>query len=293
MKLLIQNYSNSCSNQPMYLNECLSKIGVDSKIWNPGVDPLSVYDKLDSERPDILLTSFQTIHQDLVSYLTNNDQINVVVDITGIDQNIFNNLNQLIENQNINCAFFITQDYKFLTNVDYGSRKVVNMLPCLDVFAAKTSVPDYNIQAAIVSNRVSNKFSEACGMYETYHKIALADNPDPNFDIQANVLNMNSLYEKYEEVVLAGDVNFTCSQIFFDGFIKSKKLTVKVPDEQKELFNNVLATLFRQEEEAPSLENIKNQIKSNHNCFNRASQFAKELGEADISKTLLEVAKQI
>ena len=292
MKLLIQNYSNSCSNQPMYLNECFSKIGVDCKLWNLN-EPISVYDKLDSERPDVLITSFQTMQQDLISYLTNNNKIKIVIDITGIDQNIFDNLNQLVANQGIECPFFISQDYKFLTNVNYGPRKVVNILPCYDVFAAKTPTPDYNIRAAIVSNRVSDKFSEACAMYETYHKIALADNPDPNFDLQANVLNMNSLYEKYQEVVLAGDVNFTCSQVFFDGFVKSEKLTVRVPDEQKELFNQILATLFYEEEEEPNLENIKKQIRSNHSCFNRAAQLAKELGEEMVSKTLLEVTKQI
>lgn len=292
MKLLIQNYSNSCSSQPMYLNESMSKIGVDSKIWNIN-EPISVYDKLDTEKPNVVITSFQTIQQDLISYLTNNDKIQLVIDISGIDQDIFNNLSQLVTNKKIDCPFFISQDYKFLSNVDYGSNKVVNILPCLDIFALKTNTPSYNIEAAIVSNRLSNKFTEACGMYKAYHKIVMSDNPDPSFDLQANVLNMNSLYDKYEEVVITGDVNFTCSQVFFDGFIKSKKLTVRVPDEQKQLFNQVLATLFYEEEKEPNLENIKQQIKSNHSCFNRSAQLAKELGEETISKTLLEVAKQI
>jgi hypothetical protein len=291
MKLLIQNYSNSCSNQPMYLNECFSKIGVDCKLWNLN-EPISVYDKLDSERPDVLITSFQTIQQDLISYLSGN-KIKIVIDITGIDQNIFDNLNQLVTSQGIECPFFMSQDYKFLNNVNYGSRKVVNILPCYDIFSNKTPTPDYNIKAAIISNRVCDKFSEACKMYDTYHKIVLADNPDPNFDLQANVLNMNSLYEKYQEVVLTGDVNFTCSQVFFDGFVKAEKLTVRVPEEQKELFNQVLATLFYEEKDTPNIDNIKQQIKKHHSCFNRAAQLAKELGEEMISKTLLEVTKQI
>tara|TARA_Y100000004_G_scaffold195327_1_gene262024 strand:+ start:751 stop:1626 length:876 start_codon:yes stop_codon:yes gene_type:complete len=291
MKLLIQNYSNSCSNQPMYLNECISRVGVDCKIWNLN-EPVSVYDKLDSEKPDVILTNFATMHQDLVAYLIENNQIKVVVDITGIDQVTLNNLENLIASQNISCPFYISQDYKFLTTVKFDSRKVVNILPCLDIFATKTATPDYNIRAAIVSNRISEKFNEACTMYDTYHKIALADNPDPNFDLQANILNINSLYDKYEEVVLTGDVNFACSQIFFDGFIKSKKLTVRVPEEQKELFNQVLATLFYEEEDT-TLENIQSQIKKNHNCFNRAAQLMKELGEENVSQKLLEVAKQI
>ena len=91
MKLLIQNYSNSCSSQPMYLNECLSRVGLDSKLWNLN-EPTSVYDKLDSEKPDLILTSFQTMHQDLIAYISQNKQVKLVVDITGIDQNILNNL---------------------------------------------------------------------------------------------------------------------------------------------------------------------------------------------------------
>ena len=292
MKLLIQNYSNSCSNQPMYLNECLSRVGVDSKIWNLN-EPISVYDKLDSERPDVLVTSFATIHQDMVSYLTNNTNIKLVIDITGIDQTILNNLDTLLKNQNIQCPFYISQDYKFLTTAKCDSRKVVNLLPCYDIFATKTPTPDYNIQAAVVSNRLSEKFTETCKLYETYHKVVMADNPDASFDLQANILNMNSLYDKYEEVVLTGDVNFACSQVFFDGFVKAKKLTVKVPEEQQELFNQVLSTLFYEEEDEPSIDNIKSQIKKHHSCFNRAAQFAKELGQEEISKTLLEVVKQI
>ena len=292
MKLLIQNYSNSCSNQPMYLNECISKVGVDCKIWHLN-EPISVYDKLDTEKPDVVLTSFQLIHQDLVTYLTGNSNIKVVLDVTGADQNIIDNLEALIESQKIDCPFFISQDYKFLSNLKTKSKKVVNLLPSFDVFANKTPTPDYNIRAAIISNRVCDKFSEACKMYDTYHKIALADNPDVNFDLQANVLNMNSLYDKYEEVVIAGDVNFTCSQVFFDGFVKSKKLTVRVPDEQKELFNQVLAALFYEEEDQPSVSNIKQQIKKHHSCFNRAAQLTKELGEEMVSKTLLGITEQL
>ena len=104
---------------------------------------------------------------------------------------------------------------------------------------------------------------------------------------------MNSLYDKYEEVVLTGDVNFTCSQVFFDGFVKSKKLTVRVPDEQKELFNQVLASLFYEEEDEPNLENIKHQITKHHSCFNRAAQLTKELGEEMVSKTLLGITEQL
>lgn len=292
MKLLIQNYSNSCSSQPMYLNECLSRVGADSSIWNMN-DPVSVYDKLDSERPDVILTSFQTMHQDLISYLTGNSRTKLVIDITGIDQNILNNLETLIVNQKIECPFYISQDYKFLSKVKSDSRKIVNILPSFDIFAAKTAIPDYNIEAAIVSNRTSDKFTEACSMYQTYHKIIMADNPDLDFDLQANVLNMNALYDKYQEVVAVGDVNFTCSQIFFDGFMKSKKLTVRVPEEQKELFNQVLATLFYEEEGKQGLDDIKEQIKRHHSCFNRASQLAKELGEEQVSKTLLDLAKQL
>jgi hypothetical protein len=292
MKLLIQNYSNSCSNQPMYLNECISRIGGNSKLWNLN-DQISIYDKLDTENPDVVIASFQTIQQDLISYLTNNNKIKLIVDITGINQNILDNLDGLIARQNIECPFFISQDYKFLTNIECKSRKVLNLLPCYDIFATKTQTPDYNIQAAVVSNRTSDVFKKACKLYETYHKIAVTDNPDLDFDIQANILNMNSLYDKYEEFVLAGDVNFTCSQVFFDGFIKSKKLTVKVPSEQKELFNQVLATLFYEEGSEPNLDNIKNQIKKYHSCFNRSSLLLKELGQEELSKALLEVTKQI
>ena len=104
MKLLIQNYSNSCSSQPMYLNECLSRVGLDSKLWNLN-EPTSVYDKLDSEKPDLILTSFQTMHQDLIAYISQNKQVKLVVDITGIDQNILNNLEVMVKNQDIDCPF--------------------------------------------------------------------------------------------------------------------------------------------------------------------------------------------
>jgi len=292
MKLLIQNYSNSCSSQPMYFNECLSRAKVESKLWDLN-DPVSVYDKLDLEKPDIIIASFQTVRQEILSYLKSNNSMKIVFDITGINQDILDNLELLIENEHIDCPFFISQDYKFLTTAKAKKTKTINLLPSCDIFGYQTPVPDFHVQAAVISNKLCDKFTESCEHYESYHKVLLADNPDPSFDLQANVINMNSLYQKYDEIVLTGDVNFTCSQVFFDGFVKSKKLTVKVPDEQKDLFNQVLATLFYEEGNEPSLENIKSQIIKNHTCFTRSSQLASALGDKIASEALAKVAEQL
>lgn len=292
MKLLIQNYSNSCSSQPMYFNECLSRVGIDTSIWNLN-DGVSVYDKLDSVKPDVIMSSFQSIPPDMIQYLKSSPSIKLIVDITDIDQSMLDNLLMILEAENISCPFLISQEYEFLRKAKTDKKEIVSILPCYDVFTPQNPVPEFNVSAAVISNRNSKKFEETCSLHEVYHKIVLADNQDLNFDLQANVINMNSLYNKYDEIVVVGDVNFACSQIFFDGFVKSKKITVKVPEEQQELFNKVLSTLFYEEDEEPSLEKIEFQIKKNHSCFNRVSLLAKKLGEESASSKLLEMAKQL
>ena len=60
-------------------------------------------------------------------------------------------------------------------------------------------------------------------------------------------------------------------------FLKSKKVSVKLPDDQEHLFTKALAEIFEDEEEDDMLNKIRNQIKTNHTSVNRSRQLIEGL----------------
>lgn len=304
MKILVHNYANSCSSQPMYLHECFSRVGLESSLWHPA-DPISVYDKLDSEKPDVLISSFNLMGKDLLAYLSENQNIKVILNITGCNQKALEDLEAVITKvYNLNCMFLLNEQHEVLDTLKSSCFNILNLPSCIDVFATKTPCPDYNLSAAIISNTRSPLFDSACEKHESYHTILLADNQDESskeMDMIANTLNLTSIYDKYEKIVLVGDVNFTCSQVFFDSLARSRNVVVEPPEEQKELFNKVLSTLFHEEMDGYSpldqkrdfQETIKEQAKKKHNAFSRCSTILKKMGNEEAAKVSLQISESI
>lgn len=297
MKILVHNYANSCSSQPMYLHECFSRVGLESSLWHPA-DPTSAYDKLDLEKPDVLISSFNLLNKDLLTYLSENQNIKVILSITGCDQKALEDLETVItKTYNLNCMFLLNEQHEALDTLKPSCFNILNLPPCLDVFATKAPSPEYNVSAAIITNVKTPLFDSVCEKKESYHKILLADNdngPPKSMDMIANTLNLTSIYEKYDSVVLVGDVNFTCSQVFFDSLVRSRNVVVESPEEQKELFNKVLSTLFHEEDgEQDFQETIKKQAKKKHNAFNRCATLLKKIGNEEAAKISLQISESM
>lgn len=285
MKILIQNYTSVLSTEPMYLNECFIKSGaINSNIWD--TNSASAFDALDSFNPDVLLCHYLTpVLNDIFKYLSENKKIELVLNITGAQQGHVEILENLIQKNAINSPFFVSNLHEKIYTIK-SKKKVLNLLPGVDLFLPKQNIPNFNLKAAILSNN-KDLAQQASQGISTYHKIGVGVQ-DEYFDFTVNASNMKSLYDKYEKIVLASDLSVSFSQLFFDAVYNSKKVVLKTNDEK--ISGEILGDLFDANEEDEDIATaIKNQIKTKHTCFNRAERLARALKLENAAKILKKI----
>jgi len=286
MKILIQDYTSTLSTEPMYLNTCLQMTKVvQSNIWN--TSSISTFDALDSSSPDILLCHYMTpVLNDILKYLSKNKKIELIVNITGAQDSYLDILENILDKNSVTCPFFISNLHQLIFTPKC-KKKVVNLLPAVDLFLPKQNLPEFNIETAILSD--SKEFADKhTNKLKCYHKLGIGTQ-DQYFDFNVNAGSMTSLYDKYKKIILAADLSVTFSQLFFDAVFKSKKVVLKTNDEQKS--SQVLADLFDSNEDDEDIATaIKNQIKTKHTCFNRAASLMEALKVNNIAKVLNQIS---
>jgi hypothetical protein len=288
MKFLIQNYTSALSTEPMYLDQCFKQTGaITSAIWD--TNAASTYDALDSFNPDVLLCHYSSsVLNDILKYLSQNKKIELVVNITGAQDNHIQILENLIEKNNISSPFFISNLHEKIYSPK-SKKKIFNMLPGVDLFLPKQNIPDFNIEAAILSNNKELAQKTIKG-YETYHKLGIGSQ-DEYFDFSVSVASMTSFYEKYNKIILAADLPVVFSQFFFDAVYKSKKVVIKSSDEKTS--SEILSDLFHSNEDNDIAVIVKNQIRTKHTCFNRAERLARAFKLENAAKILNDLGNKI
>lgn len=291
MKLLIQNYTSVLSTEPMYLDACLKKTeSVTSNVWNVG--SISAFDILDKLSPNVLLCHYtcQALN-DVLKYFAGNKNMELVLNITGIQQDHFKILENLLDSNSITCPFYISNLHKSMYSLK-SSRKanILNLLPGTDIFLPESQgLPDFQLEAGIISD--SKDIAEKHLNFSTYHKIGVGETND-FFDFNVNVANMTPLYKRYEKIVLAATVPTVISQLFFDGVYKANKLIIKSNDNKK--VNEIISELFEPGEEDEDMATlIKNQVKSKHTCLSRASRLMRAFKNENTAKILQQMADKL
>jgi len=276
MRILIQNYSSPISSEPLYFHQTFSTAeGLESLLWTP--DSISVFDVFDKFKPNVFICHHMGITNEIITYLASSPNIKIAINISNITKENLEILEKAIKQTNINCAFMFSNNYDFIDQPKPQFCEYKKILPCADIYFAPSQVPDYNLKAAIIANTYSDKFAELETKYESYHKMKIGKDQDDNFDLNVNVIMLSSLYDKYEEFLICDTLDIAFSQIFFDAFLKSKKVSVKLPENQQHLFTKALAEIFEDEGEDDMLKKIRNQIKENHTCINRSRQLLEGL----------------
>jgi len=291
MKILIQNYSSYDSTEPMYFNACLSKTGcVTPYLWN--IDAISTFDVIDKTTPDLLLCKYDTpALNDIIKYLSGNKNIELLFNITGINQNKLDLLEEIIEDKKIACKAFISNYHPAMQDVKSKNTKIINLLPAADIFLNAYQLPEYKLEAALISNN-KDLLNKRISKYKSYHKMHFGIGNDDFFDMNINLNNLASLYDKYEEFVLIGNSKMIFSQLFFDCTLRSKRTTLVSQD--NDLTNTILGSLFRSEESAEDISAIiKRQVKQKHNCVYRTAKLMNDLGNKNAAKILEEASKKI
>lgn len=289
MKILIQNYTNNVSSRPIYLDHAAkSSQCAQTFLWNK--ESVSTYDVMDGFQPDVVLIKYTHLGKDLIKYVLQEKPVPLVVDITGASQEIINNLESQIAQFNVPVKCFLTETPEAL---DTTTKKIktVHVIPGADVFLGKTELPAFKLEGCVIGRIETKSFANCCNRFKSYHKVLVRDQKNQGnkvgFDIEGNVMFLKSVYDRYGEVILNGDLKFVLSQLFFDSIISCEKMSLSYPKEEQELFAKVLESVFEDTGQDPSLENIKGQILKNHTCVDRCSEILSALGDSDAAQTVL------
>lgn len=289
MKILIENYSNYLSTEPQYLAQCINQTTSKAELWN--TNQLSAFDAIDLASPDIVLCHHSCkVLTDVIKYLKDSN-IELILNISGIKQNSLSIVEKIINKNNIKCKLLITNDHKEINPLKSENFKILNLLPSADIFIPKQQVPDWNIEAGLISlsNGLDKKqIDQYTEKYSTIHRIMIANTNETLtnlFDYSINIINGCSVYNKYKNIILHLSTKLAFSQLLFDIYLRANNVILETDD--RNLTSQILNSLFENEDKNVSTtEKIKNQINKKHTCTHRTIKLLRSLECAEDIKIL-------
>lgn len=270
MKVLISDYSNTYTTEPYYINTVLNTIGCESSLWPTKI---STYDIFDKVQPDLHITHYKLLSQDLIFYMKENKGIDIIINISGIDQETLKKMESILSESNIKPTFFFINHQHNL----YSRKNNINtILHGADLFLSYEP-QKYNIDYALFVN----KKTEIKPLGETYHYISCNPELREECDIFLPVERLNHLYHNYNNIVIKYFDN-VFTQLFFDASLRMP--TFFDISDRSDLDKNLIKLLGKDNccrLNNPESGDIKNIIKSKHTCLNRVKSILSQLSCGD------------
>jgi hypothetical protein len=261
MKAIVQNYVTAFSTESMYITETINRIsGCSAAYWKNNI---SAYDIFDTVKPDIFFTHASFLKRDTVEYLSNNANIECIFNITGLNQDVVNNVNNLIKDQNIKCPLLYTNELnkslKSKINLQYIPLAFDQYNPIIN------EIPDYKIDLGCFSISKEVSVPEE---FKTYHILGSVSNAD----IKSTILEIPSLCTRYKNFVIYDDSNIV-SQAFYTSLYHGTPTYYHTSNEKiKQAIKNITKsenTFDINSKEEYQWKDIQEQIKSKHTGANR------------------------
>jgi hypothetical protein len=261
MKAIVQNYVTAFSTESMYITETINRIsGCSAAYWKNNI---SAYDIFDTVKPDIFFTHASFLKRDTVEYLSNNANIECIFNITGLNQDVVNNVNNLIRDQNIKCPLLYTNELnkslKSKINLQYIPLGFDQYNPIIN------EIPDYKIDLGCFSISKEVSVPEE---FKTYHILGSVSNAD----IKSTILEIPSLCTRYKNFVIYDDSNIV-SQAFYTSLYHGTPTYYHTSNEKiKQAIKNITKsenTFDINNKEEYQWKDIQEQIKSKHTGANR------------------------
>lgn len=292
MKVVIDNYASYMSTEPMYLSASLSKTEcVTPYLWQRNT--ISAFDILDKTSPDLVFCSHETPSlNDIFKYLSQNTNIELVMNITGIDNARLKLLESIMETKGVKCKAFISNYHSIIQDSTPKNSKLINLLPAHDVFLGSLENVDFHIGAAIVSQNCKDLVEDKSKKYETYHKVFFGGlSQDPFYDFSTTIQTIANIYKNYDEILIADDPKVIFSQLFFEAVVRAKR--VKLASNKMDVVNKILDSLFQEDENEDEnvSDFIKKQIALKHNCITRTAFLMEQLGNKNAAEVLRRMVK--
>lgn len=271
MKILFQNYANDLSTEAMYLTRALGMANVEAELWSD--DNISAYDILDSYKPDIVLTNFRLLTNDIVKYLSQGGSPELVLNVTGASGDDCKKIDELSESIKIRMIY----TNAFTKKEKFSKLKLEGIYPAADIFMQRRPMQP-TLPLGILNDGNPECVAKAVGKNKTYHLLSLQDGDYS--DHRVSVSSLHEIYCLYERFVITGTPDLVNSQAFFDSCLSCHKVDI-LPEEKSEtqFYNGFLKSIFSEPNgDIDNLgEQLKRQIVAKHTPFNRAERLMRLL----------------
>ena len=276
MKFLINNYSSHNQTEALYFNAGLNLIdGISSIIWHP--QQISAYDIFDIIKPDYFITHVDKLPIDCLSYIKNNNSIELILNITGVSETNVNNIVSILKEHNIKSAFFFTNSEN--NNIKIKNINIVNINFGADIF--------YNIASNKLNYRISNGVfinskSQIKNMDGTYHYLSNESTMQGHADITLPAHTISSLYKNYDNIVFKY-FETMIPQVFYDAVFYGNKVFYEIDDKNLEnQINDKFKKIFKIEnnicdKNCVDVGQMKDIIINKHTCLHRLKSLLSQL----------------
>ena len=151
------------------------------------------------------------------------------------------------------------------------------ILPGVDLFLPQLTPPPFDVDACYIATEKSDLLSKFIkdDNKASYHLISVDDKE--GFDVQLNIKDLISFFDKYKICNIVGNIDFVMSQVFYEASLRSKGISLRVNDQDHSKITKMFESLFAQEEGKDIGSVVRQQLKYKHSCFNRTSQLVREL----------------
>lgn len=287
MRILFQNYTNSSSTEAMYLARALGMAGVQSELWSD--TSISAYDALDSYKPDILLTSFRFLTNEIVKYLSHNKSPELILNVTGASEEESKKIEELSESVSIRMVYSNAFDKK----EKFKKLKLEGIYPAADIFLHRKPF-NPELPLAVLNDGDPECVAKSVGDNKTYHLLSYKEGEYS--DQKVDVMSLHDIYCLYERFVITGTSDLIFSQAFFDSCLACHKLDVLPGDKIKgKFYSGFLKGVFSEpDEEIEDLgEQLKKQIIQKHTPFNRAERLMRFLKNDEAVRNLQKLKNNV
>lgn len=271
MKFLISDYSSPDNTEALYFNTTLNYIGCMSTIWKHDI---SAFDIFDITQPDIYITHINMLHNDSIAYLSQNKNVDLILNITGIKNTDLNKLDSILKEQNITPKFYFSNNPNH--NLE-SKNNIMTILHGTDLYLTPSKDIEYNIDCGIFVSIPENVKPHG----ETFHYISNNKSMENIADIVLPITNLSSIYGNYNKLIFKY-FNSYFNQVFFDASYYGKSIYIDTVDSSH---TNALSKLLGED----NLCNLNNEnsgiinhiIKKKHTCLHRTKTLISQLSAKD------------
>jgi hypothetical protein len=265
MRFLIDNYANSESTEPYYLNATINNIeGCESHLWNR--NQLGAYDVFDLTKPDIFIAQKDNISLDALKYMSQNKNISMIINVTGFGNDELLGLENAIQQYSLNIPFVFNNGIEKLKS---NKINIMNILKGADIYLSAVDKLDYQIDKGIVVQKKSQIDYSYSG---TYHYLSTSESLVKDVDIVQPVMRIQNIYANYSEIIFKPFYG-SIPQMFFDAVLNHSNVSYECDGTEKsKLMNEKIKSVLGEDR-----SEWQKSVKLKHTCLNRTKSLLSQL----------------